>query len=157
MQVQTVSADTIFELDFDKDHDTLAVMMGGGQFNSTVKGTTGETYVGDCAGGFMTYSDYVESNTAIKGYNENAQWYVRLHGSKKVLQNRSPSPSLPPRPFPQNHSGERQSVSSVQSVTMSQPKPNRGYQKRLHNQYQRGTSQEPALPPLHLSPSLLRL
>jgi hypothetical protein len=83
MQLQTVSTDTPFQLDFDKDHETLAVMMGGGQFNSTVKGTTGETYVGDCAGGFMTYSDYVESNTAIKGYNENAQWYVRLHGSNE--------------------------------------------------------------------------
>jgi hypothetical protein len=92
MQVQTVSADTPFEIAFEKSTETLVVMMttpvmsegfikGGGQFNSAVKGTTGETYVGDCAGGFMTYSDYVESNTAIKGYNENAQWYVRLHGT----------------------------------------------------------------------------
>jgi hypothetical protein len=94
MQVQTVSADTPFEIDFEKDRETLVVMMttpvmsegfikGGGQFNSAVKGTTGETYVGDCAGGYMTYADYVESNSAIKGYNENAQWYVRLHGSNE--------------------------------------------------------------------------
>jgi hypothetical protein len=94
MQVQTVSADTPFEIAFDQSTETLVVMMttpvmsegfikGGGQFNSAVKGTTGETYVGDCAGGFMTYSDYAESNTAIKGYNENAQWYVRLHGSNE--------------------------------------------------------------------------
>jgi hypothetical protein len=92
MQVQTVSADTPFEIAFEKNYETLVVMMttpvmsegfikGGGQFNSAVKGTTGETYVGDCAGGYMTYADYVESNSAIKGYNENAQWYVRLHGT----------------------------------------------------------------------------
>ena len=91
MQVQTVSADIPFEIDFDKDRETLVVMMttpvmsegfvrGGGQFNSAVKGTTGETYVGDCSGGYMTYADYVASNPSIKGYNENAQWYVRLHG-----------------------------------------------------------------------------
>lgn len=92
MQVQTVSADTPVEIDFDDNSETLVVIMttpvmsegfikGGGQFNSAVKGTTGQTYVGDCSGGYMTYEAFVQSNPSIKGYNENAQWYVRLHGA----------------------------------------------------------------------------
>jgi hypothetical protein len=85
MQVQTVSPDSPINIDFESDSETLVVIMttpvmsegyikGGGQSNSVVIGTTAQTYVGDCAGGYMAYSDYTASNP-------NTQWYVRVHGS----------------------------------------------------------------------------
>lgn len=88
MQVQTVSSDTPIDIDLD-DGETLVVIMttpvmsegfirGGGQYNSAVKDTT---YVGDCSGGYMTYASYVQNTPSIKGYNQYAQWYVRLHGA----------------------------------------------------------------------------
>jgi Zn-dependent metalloprotease len=90
-QVQTVSTDVPIEVDFQSKKETLVIEMktqvmsegsikGGGQFNFTVKDTT-QTYVGDCSGGYMSYASYVEDNPSIAGYNEYAQWYVRLHGT----------------------------------------------------------------------------
>jgi len=90
-QVQTVSTDDPIDIDFESNKETLVIEMktpvmsegsikGGGQFNSAVKDTTGQTYVGDCNGGYMSYASYVKSHSSIKGYNEYAQWYVRLHG-----------------------------------------------------------------------------
>lgn len=91
-QVQTVSTDIPIDVDFESKKETLVIEMktpvmsegsikGGGQFNTEVKNTVGQTYVGDCNGGYMTYASYVKSNPSIKGYNEYAQWYVRLHGA----------------------------------------------------------------------------
>lgn len=90
-QVQTVSTDDPIDIDFESKKETLVIEMktqvmsegsikGGGQFNTAVKDTTGQTYVGDCNGGYMTYASYVKSQPSIAGYNEYAQWYVRLHG-----------------------------------------------------------------------------
>lgn len=92
MQVQTASADTPFKILFESPAETLVVVMetpvmsegtikGGGQLNVGLKGTTGATFVGDCTGGFISYADYVDNNPTIKRYNENAQWYIRLHGT----------------------------------------------------------------------------
>lgn len=92
MQVQTVSAQTPVKVDFQSLTETLVVVMetpvmsegyikGGGQLNIGLKGTTGATYVGDCTGGFISYAEYVDNTPTIKRYNENAQWYIRLHGT----------------------------------------------------------------------------
>jgi hypothetical protein len=101
MQVQTASADSSINIQFDSATETLVVIMsapvmsegylkGGGQINANVVGTTGETYVGDCAGGYIAYSDFMANNPSY----QNTQWYLRLHGNPYVaVASASPTPS----------------------------------------------------------------
>ncbi|CAE7431603.1 hly [Symbiodinium microadriaticum] len=98
MQVQTVTADESITLDFANALQTLVVvmtvpvmdeglMMGAGQFNGDVVGTSGETYIGgECRTGFVPYSTFATDN-GENPYDAATQWYVRLHATTTVRKN----------------------------------------------------------------------
>lgn len=93
LQVQTVSAEEEIPIKFGNSKETLVIVLttpvmdegfitGGGQENSNVIGTTGETYVGGkCREDFESFYDYANDH-GMSVIAEN-QWYVRVHGTDK--------------------------------------------------------------------------